>query len=109
MIMKQMLLRFHAHQSGVAENVRPDNTPRGCLHDALVPLSVDGYCFSAGIAFDEAELFRRDCAGIGAVTSRGLLHALWSVPHEIPIPWSSLSPLDRFTLESEGKGCVDLK
>ena len=51
---------------------------------------------------------RRDCAGMGAVTSRGLLHALWSVPHEIPVPWLALSPLDRFTLESEGKGWVEL-
>jgi hypothetical protein len=109
MIMKQMLLRFHADQSGGAENVRAHNRPWGSLHDALVPLSVDGCSFSAGIAFDEAELARRACAGIGAVTSRGLLHALWSVPCEIPIPWSSLSPLDRFTLESEGKGWVDLK
>ena len=109
MIMKQMLLRFHADQSGGAENVRAHNRPWGSLHDALVPLSVDGCSLSEGIAFDEAELARCACAGIGAVTSRGLLHALWSVPCEIPIPWSSLSPLDRFTLESEGEGWVDLK
>ena len=82
------------------------NSPRTPLYDALVPLNVDGCCFSSGIAFDEAELARRECSGLGAVTSRGLLHALWSVPYEIPVPWSSLSPLDRSTLESEGRGWV---
>ena len=64
MIMKQMLLRFHADQSGGAENVRAHNRPWGSLHDALVPLSVDGCSFSAGIGSMRLSLLAAPALGL---------------------------------------------
>lgn len=46
--------------------------------------------------------------GLGAVSSTGLLHALWSLPAGITFPRSALDPLDLATLTEIGQSWVDL-
>jgi hypothetical protein len=71
-----------------------------------VPLRVDGSSYLAGLHLTGAEHLRRRHLGLGAASSRALLHALWSLPHGVPVPWDSISDLDRVTLLEEGSGWV---
>ncbi|MGH3472065.1 MAG: hypothetical protein ACRDPG_08485 [Nocardioidaceae bacterium] len=47
-------------------------------------------------------------SGVGAVRSRRLLHALWSLPHQVSWPAAGLDHLDTETLESDGVGFVEV-
>jgi hypothetical protein len=44
--------------------------------------------------------------GVGAVTSTGILHALWQLPYAVPTPKGSLAEIDRGTLEGS-RGLVE--
>ena len=51
-----------------------------------VPLCVDGQYYVAGLQVDRYEHLRRRAVGVGAVTSTGVLHALWQLPYAVPTP-----------------------
>jgi hypothetical protein len=76
----------------------------GWNHQIPVPLSVDGCFYIAGLRLDPAEHLRRREMRLGAVTSTGLLHALWELPLGVPFPRRSLAPMDWETLSDEGRG-----
>ena len=80
-----------------------------CVRSAEFPvqLSVDGHKYLAGLELDPAEHARRSQNHLGAVTSTGLLHALWELPFGVAISWKSLSCMDRSTLDRAGDGWVD--
>jgi hypothetical protein len=71
-----------------------------------VQLSVDGHHYLVGLELDPAEHARRSRNNLGAVTSTGLLHALWELPFGVSISWESLSSTDRSTLDQAGEGWV---
>lgn len=71
-----------------------------------VPLCVDGRFYFVGLRLDHHEHARRQELRLGAATSSGLLHSLWELPHGVPIPRRALAPMDRETLETEGRGWV---
>ena len=71
-----------------------------------VPLCVDNRKFIAGFQLNHHEHFRRQTRGLQAISSTGLLHALWELPHDIPFPVNSFNELDRATLESADDGWV---
>lgn len=62
----------------------------GAPASELVPISIDGTELLATIQIDQAEHARRKRAGVGAVTSTGVLHGLWMLPDAVPIPVSLL-------------------
>lgn len=72
-----------------------------------VPLRVDGSSYVVAMQLDRREHHRRQALNLGAVTSTGLLHALWELPHGIAVSRSKLSALDRETLETDGNGWVE--
>lgn len=71
-----------------------------------VPLSVDGRRYFAGLDLDHDERSRRNGMGLTAITSTGLLHALWDLPLGVPFPCRVFSNLDVRTFDLEGRGCV---
>jgi hypothetical protein len=79
---------------------------RGSSQCELVPLMIDGASTWALFEVDADEHFRRREVGLGAATSRALLHALWSLPFDIPVPGAALSAMDRATLADEGHGFI---
>jgi hypothetical protein len=75
--------------------------------ELLVPIRVDGASYHVGLRIDWVEHARRGRTGLGALTSSGLLHALWGLPWGIPVARAALSELDRHTIENEGQGWVE--
>jgi hypothetical protein len=72
-----------------------------------VPLRVDGNNFLAGFRITNSEHNRRRKLGVGAATSTGLLHTLWTLPLGVPVLRSSLPQRDQNTLNHEGFGWID--
>jgi len=79
----------------------------GCDLEVPVALCVDGRSYIVGLRPDLGEHLRRREMDLGAVTSTGLLHALWELPYGIPLPPQALRPMDCVTLEHEGSGWVE--
>lgn len=77
--------------------------------DREIPISlcVDGCFYIAGLRLDPAEHLRRRGLCLGAVSSTGLLHALWELPYGLPFPGRALAPMDRETLKQDGRGWVE--
>jgi hypothetical protein len=74
---------------------------------SVAALSIDGLRFYAMVVLDAQEDSRRRSLGLGAVTDRRLLHALWTLPEDVPVPWEDVDPVDAETLRSAGLGVVD--
>ncbi len=72
-------------------------------------MNVDGSKYSALIELDSAEHHRRSDLGLGALTSTGLLHALWELPLGIPWPSDMLQPRDLESLGEARVGWVKLE
>lgn len=79
----------------------------GWDHEVPVPLCVDGSFYIAGLRLDQAEHLRRSEVCLCAVTSTGLLHALWELPLGVPFPIRALAPMDQETLKQEGRGWAE--
>lgn len=71
------------------------------------PLRVDGRDFLVALQLDWSEHRRRRMLGINALTSTGLLHALWELPYGIGISRDGLSALDCETLDRADSGWVE--
>jgi hypothetical protein len=69
-----------------------------------VPLKVDGSSYVVGFRLTENEHARRLGLDLGAATSTGLLHALWGLPHGIPVLRTAVAVRDIATLDEEGVG-----
>jgi hypothetical protein len=74
--------------------------------DDVVELRVDGVRCFASFALDASEDRRRRAMAVGPTTDRRLLHALWDLPEDVPVPWGSLDALDAATLREVGRGFV---
>lgn len=72
-----------------------------------VPLSIDSTFYFAGLQVDQGEQDRRKKAGLQAIESTGLLHALWDIPNGIPFPSNAFSTLNRETLKEADEGWVE--
>lgn len=73
----------------------------------VVPAILDGRPVLMAFELDSTEHARRhDGGSIGPVPSRGLLHALWTLPEGLAWPISGLDRLDADTLKQEGDGFV---
>jgi len=77
----------------------------GC--EIPVPLCIDGRRYVVGLELNFQEHVRRQRAGLGAVTSTGLLHALWEFPYGISFPARSFEDMDRATLMGATPGWVE--
>lgn len=75
-------------------------------HEIQVPLSVDGRRYFAGLTLNNNEHQRRQEAGLGAVTSTGLLHALWEIPYGMAFPLSCFRSIDQKTLCEADNGWI---
>ncbi len=80
---------------------------RWSSNEIPIPLCVEGRPYVAGLELNLQEHSRRQLAGLEAVTSTGLLHALWELPYGVPFPTQSFNVLDRATLESAEDGWVE--
>jgi len=77
-------------------------------HDALasvtsldvVSVALEGATVLAAFEVDEVEDQRRRALGAGAVTSTGLLHALWLLPSAIPVPIAAVPTVKRHRLSN---------
>lgn len=81
------------------------STPR-CPCD-VVGLAVDGMRWFAHFSLNGEEHRRRSNLRVGAAANTGLLHALWSLPEDVPIPSEALARGDASTIEEKGGGFVD--
>jgi hypothetical protein len=72
----------------------------------VVSAKVEGRPVLLAFEPDPYEHPRRRHNSLATVPSRRLLHALWSLPHQIPWPACGLDQLDIETLESDGAGFV---
>ncbi len=77
----------------------------GEAHD-VVRAVLDGRHVLMAFELDVSEHTRRIEQSVGPVRSRGLLHALWSLPEDLAWPESGLDRIDAETLRREGKGFV---
>lgn len=66
----------------------------------VVPIALDGQCVLAALDVDPGEHERRAAARLGAVTSTGLLHALWLLPSGVPVATENVPPLKRQRLRA---------
>ena len=91
------------HEVSTLEKLGP------CSSDQEFPvtLHVDGRIYLAGFLLSRSEHNRRRNHGLGAVTSTGLLHALWELPNGLAFPNSSLREIDRHTLGRQGHGWIE--
>lgn len=71
---------------------------------AVVELVVGGARWFTVFTPSAEEHRRRQLNGLGAVTDTGLLHALWALPEDIPVPLGALRPDDANTLKQAGGG-----
>jgi hypothetical protein len=72
-----------------------------------IPLCIDGRRFVAGLQLDLNERMRRLDAGLGAVTSTALLHALWELPYGFAFPSYSFKSMDRDALARADDALVE--
>lgn len=72
----------------------------------VVELTIDGARSFVLFRLNIGEHRRRNQARSGAITDRGLLHALWSLPEDIPVPCEKLTTRDAATLQQSGRGHV---
>lgn len=75
------------------------------VHD-VVPAVLHSRTVLMALELDITEHARRLERSVGPLRSRGLLHALWTLPEGLAWPTSGLDPLDVLTLEREGDGFV---
>lgn len=73
----------------------------------VVRVFLEGRSVLLGFDPDPYEHPRRVQRGLGAVRSRRLLQALWSLPHEMPWATTGLDPVDLRTLGEAGGGHVE--
>jgi len=85
----------------------PINGLQWPLGEIPVPLSVDGRHYVAGLELNTQEHLRREQEGLGALTSTGLLHALWELPYGLTFPTRSFKIIDRTTLLNADHGWVE--
>ncbi len=74
-----------------------------------VDVCIDGNRFIAALQLNLHEHNRRVALGLGALSSTGLLHALWEIPRGLAWPMTTLSLLDQSTLEQGGLGWVEIQ
>lgn len=74
--------------------------------EVFVNLCVDGSAYLAGLQLNEVEHNRRKNLGLGALTSTGLLHSLWEIPHGIPFLRESLKSFDLAELDNGEPGWI---
>ncbi len=74
--------------------------------DDVVPAVLDSRTVLMAFELDATEHARRLDRSVGPLRSRGLLHALWTLPEGLAWPMSGLDRLDALTLEREGDGFV---
>lgn len=91
--------RCGAHAALGAAGVAP--------HDAVVEMRVDGAPYRVDFAVDAGEHARRQGLGVGAVTDRRLLHALWELPSHVPVPAGRVAAADLDTIARHGHGFVE--
>ncbi len=72
-----------------------------------VRLRLDGRSVVAVIEIDPAEHLRRLELGVGAVTSTGLLHALWLLPSMIPVQPTALPEIKVARLRQADGVCAE--
>lgn len=73
-----------------------------------VAINVDGQGLVAAFAPDAGEHQRRSAVGVGAVTSRALLHGLWLLPAGVSVPTQALPEPKRKRLQrANGFACED--
>lgn len=89
----------HAHSAFDAVGVQYEPS-------RIVEVSVDGTRWFAHFTVNEDEHARRARSQLGAVTDTGLLHALWELPEDVPIPLQALADRDSATLRRDGEGYV---
>ena len=78
-------------------------------HDDVVRVHIDGVAYLCHFRVDGDEHQRRAEHGLGAVTSTGLLHALWNVPEE-GVLWQTLTSLDAATVDARhAEGLVETR
>ena len=73
----------------------------------FIPMLVDGRAFFAQLRIDDHEHERRVAHELGAVTSTGALHALWSLPASLSIVVDDLAARDVATLRHTASGHID--
>ncbi|MGW5722826.1 hypothetical protein ACWEVP_42110 [Amycolatopsis sp. NPDC003865] len=98
-------------RAGVAEAVRAAMTASP-VADELVrcpSAAVRMFGAAAGVAYrpDETELTRRTTAGLGPITHRGVLDALWSLPTGLPVATAKLNERERKLLQRAPRGAVE--
>jgi hypothetical protein len=74
----------------------------------VVSASIEGQPVLLAFEPDPHEHRRRLDHGVGAVRSRRLLHALWSLSHQVSWPAAGFDHLNAETLESDGAGFVEV-
>lgn len=74
--------------------------------DDVVPAVLDSRTVLMALELDATEHARRLERSVGPLRSRGLLHALWTLPEGLAWPASGIERLDALTLEREGDGFV---
>ena len=70
-----------------------------------VSIRFDGGSVVATLRLDRGEHRRRSAEGIGALTSRALLHGLWLLPEGVPVPASQLPDVKLDRLRAT-RGCI---
>lgn len=81
-------------------------TLRLAVHADFVDVEIEGRQVALAVAIDPAEHDRRRSAGLGAVTSTGMLHGLWLLPSGGAVPASEVPVIKRDRFRSE-RGWVD--
>jgi hypothetical protein len=79
---------------------------RNATNSDVLTAALDGQEVLIAFDLNAEEHQRRKCSEAGPIHSRGLLHALWSLPEELPTPVLGLDDRDRETLTDEGQGFV---
>jgi hypothetical protein len=80
---------------------------RGVGHQ-VIPVAIERRSVLVAFEPDLDVHRRREDDGTGAIRSRRLLHALWSLPYQLRWPAGALDPCDTATLRLEGAGFVDI-
>ncbi|MEX1126388.1 MAG: hypothetical protein WEE53_12060, partial [Acidimicrobiia bacterium] len=76
--------------------------------DAVVRLDLESVPYIAQLRLDLDEVQRRQEVHLGAITSTGLLHALWSIP-ETGVSTADVAPMDNVTLAGAAVGLIEAR
>lgn len=63
---------------------------RAAVDINVVAVTIDGVRIAAGFDVDRTEHARRHATGVGAITATSLLHGLWLLPSQVPVPADAL-------------------